>query len=566
VKLRAWVAERTRGAGQPSTVPRPSFAYVAGWVLVLLLAIEAVTGAVLAAFYSPSTTHAWASVAYVQDQMSAGWFIRGLHFHGGSALVIVAGVHLVQSAIWGAHRRPRELVWWLGLALLVLVLAFAITGYVLRWDQAGYWANQVEVGIAAGTPVIGGFIKKLALGGNGYGNLTLTRFYALHVAVLPAVVVLLAVAHVQIARRLGATPHWSRRGPSVRRWPQQSVRNAVAMAVVFAVLLGYVVSQHGADLAAPADPTAAYDARPLWYFRWLFALRHMAGSLEQVMAMLVPAVLMVYLVALPWLDRDPAPNPRKHLVAIASLVGVFAMIGLLTLVSVLADANDDAYAKRVHADTQLASRMRALAVKNGVPATGPQDLLATQPMYKARSLWAARCGGCHDPKSKDRKGPMITAGYGSRAHIKAFLHAPSGDEFWGRTKLGKTDDAMKAVELAPADLDDVVELLYAQTGASDVDAAKRDRGKTVYDSACNDCHSLDDGTAGSSAPGLAGLKSRDWYTSFIGNPHAAVHLGERSEMPRFDKDLTIVERDALAEYLVWLRTATPQDLAKLGPL
>jgi mono/diheme cytochrome c family protein len=162
---------------------------------------------------------------------------------------------------------------------------------------------------------------------------------------------------------------------------------------------------------------------------------------------------------------------------------------------------------------------------------------------------------------------VIAAGHGNRAWLLAFLKAPSGDEFWGRTKLAKTDDAMKPVELPPADLDDLVEALYAQSGASDVDAAKRDRGKTIFDKACTDCHSIDDGVAGTSAPGLGTLGSRDWYTHFIGNPKSPVHMGpEHSQMPRFDKDLSIVDRDALAEYLMWLRTASQRDVDTLESL
>ncbi len=562
----SWFTARLGGARAPATVPAPSFAYVAGWVLVMLLVVEAVTGAALAAFYAPSTTDAWASVAYVQDQMPGGWFVRGLHHHGASALVIVSGLHLVQTAIWGSHRKPRELVWWLGIVLLLLVLAFAITGYVLRWDQAGYWANQIEIGIAAGTPVIGASIKQLAIGGNEYGNLTLTRFYALHVTLLPAIVTLLVVGHVGIARRIGATPRWDHKSGSTPRWPQQSVRNVISMAAVFAALLAYNLSQQGADLAAPADPTAAYDARPLWYFRWLFALRHLAGSAEQLVAMAVPALLMGYLIALPMLDRRPDPHPRKHVLAFASLIGVLSFIGLLTLMSVLADSSDDAYTARVHKEEMHAQRLRALAAKNGVPSTGPQDLLATQPMYRARVLWKQRCAGCHDATSKDRKGPIITVGHGSRESLKAFLHAPSDDAFWGRTKLAKTDDAMKPVEIAPNEMVDLVELLYAESGATDVDQTKRDRGKTLFGNICSDCHSLEDGIAGGSGPGLAGLKSREWFTGYIGNPKAAIHMGERSEMPRFDRELTIVERDQLAELLVWMRTHSQADRDRLGPL
>jgi mono/diheme cytochrome c family protein len=251
---------------------------------------------------------------------------------------------------------------------------------------------------------------------------------------------------------------------------------------------------------------------------------------------------------------------------VAAVLVLIGVICLLTLRSFSRDAGDEALAKRDQANELLASRARALAVKNGVPISGALDVYKTVPMYTARSIFEQKCKGCHDAKSKDRKGPIIGAGHGNRAWLEAFLHAPSGDAFWGHTKLGPTDDAMKPVELTPAELNDLTELLYAQSGASDTDATKRDRGKAIFDKACTDCHSIDEGVAGGVGPGLGDLGSRDWYTSFISNPKAAIHMGKQSEMPRFDADLTITERDALSAYLVWLRTASQADLDKLGPL
>lgn len=568
MNLTQWLRERSRADQRPSTIAGgASFAYVFGWTLVLLLAVEAVTGAALAAFYSPSTTDAWASVAYVQDRMPGGWFVRGLHFHAGSAIVIVAGLHLVQTVLWGAYKKPRELVWWLGLVLLVIVLGFAVSGYVLRWDQAGYWANRVEVGIAASAPG-GDTIRSLAIGGNEYGNLTLTRFYALHVIVLPAICALGVGAHVWLARRHGATPRWGRDAlAGVARWPAQTIRNVFAMAVVFAILIGYVVGQHGADLAAPADPSSAYDARPLWYFRWLFELRHLAGSYERFAALSAPVIVGGLLVGLPLVDRAPERAPHKRIRYVGAVLVLFAIIGGLTLKSFAADAGDDALVKRQDQAELLATRARALAAKYGVPVTGAQDVYATPPMYRPRALFAQRCKGCHDGQSKDRKGPIIGPGHGNRDWFRNFLHAPSSEPYWGKTKLGKSDDAMKPAELAAADLDDLVEMLYAQCGATDAVAAKRDRGKSIFDKACTDCHSIDEGVAGTSAPGLAGVGSRDYYTSFISNPKAPIHMGATSsEMPRFDADLSLIDRDALAGYLVWLRTASQQDLDHLDAL
>src|SRR5262249_27898946 len=146
---------------------------------------------------------------------------------------------LVQTALYGAYKKPRELVWWLGVLLMMLLLAWAVTGYVLRWDQAGYWANKVEVGIAAATPLLGPAIKKLALGGNDYGNLTLTRFYALHVLILPVIVGALTWGHVALSRKLGPTPLAARDRPPVPRSPEQTLRNTIAIAIVLTVLLLY---------------------------------------------------------------------------------------------------------------------------------------------------------------------------------------------------------------------------------------------------------------------------------------------------------------------------------------
>ncbi|HEY0993813.1 MAG TPA: cytochrome b N-terminal domain-containing protein [Kofleriaceae bacterium] len=569
--IAAYLRERGLASdGTPAAiVGGASFAYVFGTVLVFLLAVEAVSGLALAAFYAPSSTDAWASVAYVQDQAALGWLLRGVHFHAASAIAIVAGIHLVQTALYGAYKKPRELVWWLGIVLMMLILGWAVTGYVLRWDQAGYWANQVEVGIAAATPVLGGAIKKLALGGNDYGNLTLTRFYALHVIILPAIVGAVTAGHVMLARKLGPTPLGKQDAPSRPRWPEQALRNAIAMAVTLAILVAYVVSTHGVELAAPADPSQAYDARPLWYFRWLFALRELAGSFEKLAALAAPAVVAGALVALPLVDRGPSRNPRRRLLYLGALAGLLAVIGGLTVASLVVDARDDELVKRDAAAGKRAALARKLARENGVPASGGADVFLTAPMARGRAVYAAKCKNCHDPDSMERKGPMITPGHGNRAWLRAFIKNPSGNAFWGLTKLAKTEAAMKSFQDMPQrDLEDVVELIYSESGASDVDEAKRKRGMAVFETACSDCHSREEGAPGSSGPGLAGVGSREYFRSFISNPKSALHMGhepDHSQMPRFDRELTLADRDALAEFLVWLRSATPPDLDALDP-
>src|SRR5205085_10652112 len=142
-----------------------------------------------------------ASVAYIQDQVTLGWFVRGLHSHGASAMLIVCGLHMLQTALYGAYRKPREMNWTIGVLMLGLLCAFALTGYLLPWDQTGYWATKVATSIAGTVPVIGRDVQQIIQGGNDYGNLTLTRFYALHVVLLPLLTFGLIGAHLALFRK-----------------------------------------------------------------------------------------------------------------------------------------------------------------------------------------------------------------------------------------------------------------------------------------------------------------------------------------------------------------------------
>src|SRR5262249_47374652 len=216
VKIRDWLEERTgyrrivAAALEEPVAGGASWAYVFGSVLAIILVNQIVTGILLAMYYSPSAQTAWASVAYVQDQVSAGWFIRGLHANGASAMVIVAGFHMLQVAVYGAYRKPREINWLVGAIMLLVLLAFALTGYLLPWDQKGYWATKVATGIMGETPFIGEWLQQVVQGGNEYGNLTLSRFFAIHVFILPGALLTFLAIHLALFRKHGITPRWGR--------------------------------------------------------------------------------------------------------------------------------------------------------------------------------------------------------------------------------------------------------------------------------------------------------------------------------------------------------------------
>lgn len=543
-----------------------SFAYVWGSVLTFVFALQAVTGVLLALYYSPSSTDAWASVAYIEDQVTAGWFIRGLHHYGASAMVILAGLHMLQTAVYGAYKKPRELNWIVGVFLLAVLMAFALTGYLLPWDQTGYWATKVATGIAGSSPAIGDALQQVAQGGNEYGNLTITRFFTLHVFVLPGALVALIVAHVALFRKHGVTPRWGKSRDELQRttapfWPDQLLRDMIAIAVVFAVLCAVVVYTGGAGLDAPADPSSSFDARPEWYFRPLFQLlKYFHGPLETIVALGAPVVIGGVLLALPFADRGDSRDPRHRLRYLAVLGVGFAAAGALTAVSFAEDAGDEALQQRLADAERRADKARSLAAQYGVPAAGGPAVFTMEPGYEARKLWGERCAGCH--QGGDRKGPEIGPGYNSRAWIRAFLRDPSGDRFFGVTKI----DKMKPVQVQGTDFDALVEMVYAETGAADVDAALAERGRQLFDDGeCSDCHSRDWDSEGDLGPNLGRRGTVDMLAAFIADPGHPRWFGDKNEMPRFGDKLTADQIRRLAEYVAALRDEAPDAPAGAAP-
>jgi ubiquinol-cytochrome c reductase cytochrome b subunit len=538
-----------------------SFAYVFGSVLTFVLLLQMTTGVFLAMYYSPSATDAWASVAFIQDTVSFGWFIRGLHSYGASAMVILAGLHLLQTGLYGAYKKPREMNWIVGILMLGLILAFALTGYLLPWDQTGYWATKVATGIAGTSPVIGGQLQQVVQGGNEYGNLTLTRFFAIHVFILPGVLIALLVAHVALFRRHGVTPKWGRTKAELDRdtepfWPDQLFKDMVAIALAFAALIAVNVYTHGVKLDAPADPASNFDARPEWYFRALFQLlKYFEGTMEHVVALGMPVVVGAVLLGLPFVDRgsDRSPRARAPFLGVLGL-GAVAVV-LLTVISFREDASDPQLQQRLVQAEEQAAQARELARTHGVPPGGGTSVFTTTPHYRAKKLWAEHCAACH--QGDEREGPEIGPGYNSRAWIRDFLKNPDGPRFFGMMDWNQ-DSRMPAVQAEGEELDALVELVYAQTGAADADQALAGKGQTLFDEGdCSDCHERD-GTTDGSAPNLGGRGSIDALAAFIadaGQPHL---FGELNKMPKFGRPkLSEDDRYALAEYLDWLRAATP---------
>ncbi len=330
--------------------------YVWGSTLVFAFMTQLITGLFLWASYSASAQTAWESVYYIQHEMAGGWLLRGIHHFMAQAMVVLLALHLLQVVIDGAYRAPREVNFWLGLVLMMLVLGMALTGYLLPWDQKGYWATIVATNLAGIVPVFGPSIQQLVIGGTEYGHHTLTRFFALHAGFLPGALILMLVVHLSLFRKHGLHAKQPITKPDAMFWPDQVLKDAVAMLAVMAVVLGVILvpalkamlagepvhaGHLGAELGAPADPSLPYAAaRPEWYFLFLFQFLKVfegwGATGEFLGAIVVPGLIMGVMFLMPILGNWKL----GHRFNVAFTLGVIAGAGLLTALAL----NEDYYA------------------------------------------------------------------------------------------------------------------------------------------------------------------------------------------------------------------------------
>jgi ubiquinol-cytochrome c reductase cytochrome b subunit len=383
--------------------------YVWGSTLVFTFTLQMITGFMLWSAYSPSTRTAWESVYYIQHEMFLGYIIRGLHHYAAQAMVVLMAIHLIQVVIDGAYKAPREMNFWLGIVLMMIVLGLSLTGYLLPWDQKGYYATQVTTNIMSATPIAGPEIQKLAQGGSDYGHLTLTRFFAMHAGILPAMLVGFLVLHIYVFRRHGLKVHDEKHAPDTNFWPDQVLKDAVACLAVLAVVLMLAVLRP-AELSAPADPAVKFDAaRPEWYFLFLFRfLRfHAVESLGLTFgAIIVPGIIMGILTVMP-ITAQLLGNVG-HMLNKAFLWLMALGIVVLTVMAFYEDANDighQAALAESHRDGK-----RAIELSSGpdkIPVDGAVSLLRRDPFTQGPRLFAQHCAACHRINGHTGRGMLV---------------------------------------------------------------------------------------------------------------------------------------------------------------
>jgi ubiquinol-cytochrome c reductase cytochrome b subunit len=326
-----------------------------GSATLTVFVVQAVTGIVLAMYYAPSPDHARDSIQFLEHSVASGSLLRGIHHWGASAMVLLAGAHMIRVFTMGSYKYPREINWLLGVVLLFLVLGFGFTGYLLPWDQKAYWATQVGTNIAGTTPIVGGPMVRLLRGGSQLGAATLSRFYALHVLLFPALLIGVVFLHLAMVIRQGIAPralvlengapartddpsyaafyaktNKKSKEHGVRFWPDIIAKDLI-VATAIVILLVVLAKTFGAELEAPADPTdTSYTPRPEWYFLPFFQLLKLVpGSMEAAAAVGVPGAMVLVLLVLPFFDRRSTRSIRRRPLAGASLFLVLGSASFL---------------------------------------------------------------------------------------------------------------------------------------------------------------------------------------------------------------------------------------------
>lgn len=552
--------------------------YVWGSTLTFAIAIQFITGVILWASYSANAQGAWESVYYIQYQMWGGWMLRGIHHYMAQVTVILLLLHLMQVVIDGAYRAPREVNFWFGLGLLGMVLGLSLTGYLLPWDQKGFWATKVATSIAAITPVVGPEMQKLMVGGSEYGHQTLTRFFALHAGVIPGLIIALIAGHIYLFRHHGITAKDPDRAPEARFWPDQMFRDSVAALAVMATVLVLVFATGGAELGAPADPTEPYAAaRPEWYFMFLFQwLKYFPAGWEVVGAMIIPGAIVTVVALMPIIGNWNLGH-RFNL----GLVGALVLgIGLLTVLSYAEDRADPAVAiAKAQAEAE-AHRVRELAsAPSGIPPSGALELVRNDPLTQGPRLFSSNCATCHTFDGHDGLGEALAEeptasdleGFGSREWLEGLFNPEriATLEYFGGTEFRRGEMVRFVQRGIPnawtdeqrAELEYVIKWLSAeadltrQEETEALEAADIQRGHDAVVNEvvnCLDCHMVS-GVGERKGPDLTGWGSREWMLEMLENPaHPALYGESNDRMPAFGEEDILTDRE-MGLIVDWLR-------------
>ncbi|MGE0481969.1 MAG: cytochrome bc complex cytochrome b subunit [Phycisphaerae bacterium] len=300
--------------------PQTGWVHVFGSVALLMFVSQFVTGILLLLYYRPTLKEAHESIQYITGDVPFGWLFRQIHAWGATLMMVAVLLHMIRTYFMGSFKRPRELTWVIGVLLFLLTMFFGFTGYLLPWNQLSYWATTVGTEVVGAVPMIGDDLKQVVLGAPAVGQETLSRFFVVHVAILPWVLVLLVVLHLVLMRLHnlatledvgGEKPYPPETG--VPFWPVHMAKEACVAAVCFGVLLTLSVLWPW-EIGEPADPLQTpHGIKPEWYFLPTYQLlKYFTGPMGKPLGILISGVPFLLLMFWPFLERGRARHPRKR--------------------------------------------------------------------------------------------------------------------------------------------------------------------------------------------------------------------------------------------------------------
>ncbi len=410
-KILRWINERwplqavIRWALEEEMPGGASYAYVFGSAVLLLFLLQVVTGLWQLLYFVPTTGRGYSSLNYLRTEIPFGWLIHGLHYWGASAMIALVGLHISQVYIWGAYKNPRQLTWLIGVGNLLLTLALGFTGPVLPWDERGYWEAEVAVSSAGTVPFLGTVARNLLAGCAALGQMTVSRFFFLHVAILPGLLIAFVVLHLVAFRKSGISGPWdeSRRKRSGPFWPDQVFQDAVVITFIFVILVG-LSAYWQPPFSGPLDILqTSYVPKPEWYFLFFYqTLKAFHGVLEPIGTIGIPLIVTLLFLFLPFYDPGPERNPGRRPTA---MICFFIFVSWVITTAVIGYYSNPAASAP---GTQAATPSAAQTVSPSPSDPAPQDLEGTK--RGSQLVATLGCTACHQIGGKGGTiGPALTA-------------------------------------------------------------------------------------------------------------------------------------------------------------
>jgi ubiquinol-cytochrome c reductase cytochrome b subunit len=340
--------------------PRSLWMYVFGSATLFCFVLQVVTGIALSLLYQPSSESAYQSLEFITNQAKFGNVLRGIHYYGASAMIILVGLHMMRTYITASYKFPREMNWISGVFLLLFTIFMGFTGQLLRWDSNGVWSSVVAAQQLGRIPVVGRSLAHLLIGGDTIGGHSLSRFYSYHVFIIPALMFIFIGLHIYLVFRNGISepPKAGRlvdpktyrtwyenylKEKSVPFWPNAAWRDVLFSSLIIILIICLAITFGAPALTTPPDPSMLNTSpSPDWYmipFFALFAL--MPHKIESVAMMIGPVLTVIILLIIPFLSNRGERSPLKRPWAMFGVLCVFVFVISLLVIGLKAPWSPD---------------------------------------------------------------------------------------------------------------------------------------------------------------------------------------------------------------------------------